>query len=136
MLGNLSYTFQFQFLEQNHRASGPLCDRYTFVFGTVGYKWKPEEPRSLLMRQNINFRPRVSLSCVLLKSQCFNLWSLNIFAGPHPRTSYLVNSSLTLLEWYSRWDLNSHDSGPKPDASCQLGYWNLLKARYFNAMFI
>ena len=29
MLGNLSYTFQFQFLEQNHRASDPLCDRYT-----------------------------------------------------------------------------------------------------------
>ena len=26
---------------ENHRASGPLCDRYTFVFGTVGYKWKP-----------------------------------------------------------------------------------------------
>lgn len=68
----------------------------------LGTNEKPQEPRSLLMRQNINFRPRVSLSCVLLKSQCFNLLSLNISAGPHPRTSYLVNSSLTLLEWYSR----------------------------------
>ena len=32
---HLSYTFQFQFLEQNHRASGPLCDR---MATTVGFE--------------------------------------------------------------------------------------------------
>lgn len=80
------------------------------------------------MRQNINFRPRVSLSCVLLKSQCFNLWSLNISAGPHPRTSYLVNSSLTLLEWYSG-EIRTHTILILSQALYQLSYGDKMRIR-------